>query len=220
MATSEQAITAQTGAEKNVEQEPNYGGIDSRRRVYRLLEEIFGPSRHAQIQGLLGIRNNTKDAAEKSEPLPAAMENAQMRKRILLLCASIWGEPQHIVDSLGKIYKGTTPAHTATKDAGDEALHAAYQRGRADLQAEIVFAERLSAIRAKYPDFDHAWASVRPLVPRVVWEEAADLTHGLEAAYQLSKLPELARELSELEPEKARERFRHFVRDLAALGGL
>jgi hypothetical protein len=101
----------------------------------------------------------------------------------------------------------------------NEALAAAYQRGRADLQAEIVFAERLAAIRAKYPDFDRAWASVRPLVPRTIWEESADLEHGLEGAYQLSKLPELAQELAAMEPDAARQRFRFFVRDLMALTG-
>jgi hypothetical protein len=103
--------------------------------------------------------------------------------------------------------------------APETVLREAYQRGRADLQAEIVFAERLAAIRSKYVDFDLAWASVRPLVPRVVWEEASDLEHGLEAAYQLAKVPELCRELSALGPEKARERFRFFVGDLMALRG-
>jgi hypothetical protein len=145
------------------------------------------------------------------------MENAQTRKRILLLCSTIWGEPEHIVESLLKIYKGTTPERMARKDVGDEALSAAYRRGRSDLEAEIQFAEKLAKIRAKYFDFDSAWASVRPLVPRVVWEEAANLEHGLEGAYQLARLPELARELAELSPEKARERFRHFVKDLEAL---
>lgn len=139
----------------------------SHRRILHLVGEMFGPSPHAQIQGLLKMRG-------------------------------LRGE-QIVVN------------------AKDEELKAAYQRGRADLQNEIIFAERLAAIRAKYPDFDSAWSSVRPLVPRVVWEEAADLEHGLEAAYQLSKLPELASELSELEPDKARERFRHFVKDLTAL---
>jgi hypothetical protein len=99
----------------------------------------------------------------------------------------------------------------------EAALREAYQRGRADLQAEMVFAERLSAIRAKYPDFDRAWAAVKPLVPRVVWAEVADLEHGLEGAYRLSKLPELATELSVMGPSRAVERFRHFVKDLAAL---
>jgi hypothetical protein len=102
----------------------------------------------------------------------------------------------------------------------EAALHAAYQRGRADLQNEIVFAERLAAIRAKYPDFDRAWASVKPLVPRIVWAEVADHPYGLEGAYQLSKLPELCTELSEMSPETARDRFRFFVRDLMALKGV
>jgi hypothetical protein len=165
MATSEQAITAQTGAQQSEEpQERNKG---YRRRILRLVEETFGPSPHAQIQGLLALRGGK-----------------QVTKHV------------------------------------DEELRAAYARGRADLQAEIVFAERLAAIQNKYPDFNHAWAQVRPLVPRPIWEEVANLEHGLEAAYHLSKLPEMARELSELEPEKARERFRHFVKDLAALGGL
>src|SRR5208283_3834275 len=143
--------------------ERKYGGEPSNRRVKQLLEQVFGHSLDAQIQGLLKIRKDVRI------------------------------------------------------EAGDEALRAAYQRGRADLTAEIVFAERLAAIRAKYPDFDRAWASVRPLVPRVVWEEAAELEHGLDGAYQLSKLPELATELIALEPEKARERFRHFVHDLVIL---
>ncbi len=105
-------------------------------------------------------------------------------------------------------------------EAPDEALRAAYGRGRADLLAEIKFAERLAEIRSRYPDFDSSWNRVRPLVPRVVWAEVADSEHGLEAAYRLAKLPELCRELSELDPEKARERFRHFVKDVVALGGL
>jgi len=96
-------------------------------------------------------------------------------------------------------------------------LREAYRRGRADLQAEIVFAERLSAIQVKYPNFDAAWKSVKPLLPRVVWEEISDLEYGLEGAYQLSKDPELCAELAELPPEKARERFRFFVRDFMKL---
>ncbi len=99
------------------------------------------------------------------------------------------------------------------------ALREAYRRGREDLKSEVIFAERLAAIRQKYLDFDSAWAQVRPLVPRAVWAEAADLEHGLEGAYQLSKLPELCQELSEMDAERARERFRFFVRDLKALKG-
>lgn len=137
----------------------------SKRRILHLVEEVFGPSPNAQVQGLINVRKGER----------------------------------------------------VVRDATEEQLKAAYQRGRADLQAEIEFAERLSAIRAKYPDFDQAWRSVRPLVPRVVWQEMADHPDGLESAYQLSKLPELCQELSELGPEKARERFRHFVRDLVAL---
>lgn len=161
MATSEQALTSQSLSSESEPQDRNKG---YKRRVLHLVEEMFGPSPNAQIQGLIKMRKSA----------------------------------QVIIHS-------------------DADLKAAYQRGREDLQAEIVFAERLAAIRAKYPDFEQAWASVRPLVPRCVWEQAADLEHGLEGAYQLSKLPELALELSELEPEKARERFRHFVKDLVAL---
>jgi hypothetical protein len=146
--------------------ERKYRGEPSNRRVKTLLEQIFGHSLDAQIQGLLHVRKGAQVVVHKAK---------------------------------------------------DDELSAAYQRGRADLTAEIVFAERLAAIRSKYVDFDHAWASVRPLVPRCIWEEAADLEHGLEGAYQLSKLPELARELAELEPERARQRFQHFVRDLVAL---
>ncbi len=127
---------------------------------------------------------------------------------------------QAITAQSGAQQRGAPVAVHISDSEREEVYQRGIQRGREDLQAEIVFAERLAAIRGKYPDFDHAWASVRPLVPRVVWEEATDLAHGLEAAYQLSKLPELARELAELEPEKARERFRHFVKDLAALGAL
>jgi hypothetical protein len=148
------------------ESEPRYGGKDSRRRIYRLLEELFGDSRHAQIQGLLLVRKN---------------------------------------------------AQIIINNPTNDELKAAYARGRADLQAEIVFAERLAAIRAKYPDFDSAWASVRPLVPRVIWQEAADHPEGLEGVYQLARLPELCQELSEMEPERARERFKFFVKDLTAL---
>jgi len=145
--------------------ERKYGGEPSNRRVKQLLEQVFGHSLDAQIQGLLKIRKDVRI------------------------------------------------------EAGDESLREAYQRGRADLQAEIVFAERLADVRTRYPDFDHSWNSVRPLVPRSVWTEVADNEHGLEGAYALSKLPELCRELSEMEPEKARERFRFFVRDLRALKG-
>jgi hypothetical protein len=174
MGTTEQPLTTQTGAEQNVERddhaippenERKYGGIDSRRRIYHLLEEMFGPSRGKQIQGLLEMRKS------------------------------------------GRVVRETT----------DEELKEAYQRGRSDLQAEIVFSERLAAIREKYADFDNAWRSVRPLVPRTVWAEMADHPEGLESAYQLSKLPELCQELSELGPQKARERFQFFVRDLQAI---
>ncbi len=179
MATSELLINGNSEqapqlAERNVQPqlaERKYGGEDSFRRINQLLTQLFGPSIHAQIQGLLDVR--------KGAPV--------------------------------------------TVHVSDSEREEAYQRGKADgraqLQEEIVFAERLAEIRAKYPDFDYAWSSVRPLVPRGVWEEAANLEHGLEGAYQLSKLPELARELAALSPEKARERFRHFVRDLIALKG-
>jgi hypothetical protein len=140
-----------------------------RRRILHLVEEMFGPSPNAQIQGLIAMRKGGQ---------------------IVVTVAS------------------------------DEQLRAEYERGRADLQAEIEFAERLAAVRAKYPDFDSAWKSVRPLVPRSVWAEMADNPYGLESTYQLSKLPELCEELSKLDPDKARERFRHFVRDLVALGAI
>jgi hypothetical protein len=169
MATGNTAITEQIGTPEIVVPEAlsgrKHGGEPSMRRVKQLVEEIFGHSLDAQIQGLLKIRKGLR-----IEP-------------------------------------------------SDEALRAAYQRGRDDLTAEIQFAERLAAIRQKYADFDHAWASVRPMVPRTIWEESADLEHGLEGAYQLSKLPELAAEFSALEPEAARQRFRFFVRDLIALKG-
>ncbi len=145
------------------------------------------------------------------------MDNASTQKHILGLCATIWGEPRNIVERLEKIYHGAAPGNTIVKTATDAELRAAYQRGRTDLQAEIAFAERLAEIQARYPDFDRAWASVRPLVPRVVWAEMADSEHSLESAYHLSKLPELCQELSEMESERARERFRHFLKDLIAL---
>jgi hypothetical protein len=192
--------------------EPNYGGKESRRRVYALLEEVWGPSRHAQILGLITVRNNARDP-EKVPPV--TMIGTQ--NRILALCATIWGAPENIVESLQKIYHGATPAHTLARTASDEELKSAYKRGRADLEKEIEFAERISAIRARYSDFDEVWRRVRPLVPRTVLEEMAEHPDGLDSAYQLSKLPELCQELSELEPEKARERFQHFVRDLKAI---
>lgn len=156
----ESALPASPAAEP---QERNKG---FRRRILHLVEEMFGPSPRAQIDGLIKVRKGIQIVVSKPT---------------------------------------------------DEELRAEYQRGRANLQAEIVFAERLSAARAKYADFDAAWRSVRPLVPRAVWAEMADHPDGLESAYQLSKLPELCQELSMLEPEKARERFRHFVKDLVAL---
>jgi len=146
--------------------EPQERNKGFKRRILHLVEEMFGPSPNAQIQGLIKMR------------------------------------------------KGGQIVVTA---ASDDELKAEYERGRADLLAEIQFAERLAAVRAKYPDFDSAWHSVRPLVPRTVWAEMADNPDGLESAYQLSKLPELCEELSKLDPDKARERFRHFVNDLTAL---
>jgi len=208
-ATAENALPAEPQLA-----EPDYGSAGSRRRIYRLLEETFGPSRHAQIQGLLSMRRAASDSADKERPSTAS-ENTQ--NQILSLCAKIWGAPENIVASLDKIYHGTAPGNTAVRTASDAELKAAYERGRSDLTAEIVFAERLAAIRAKYSDFDACWNRVRPLVPRVVWEEAAELEHGLEGAYQLSKLPELATELAALEPENARARFRFFVHDLVIL---
>ena len=45
-------------------------------------------------------------------------------------------------------------------------LREAYRRGRADLQAEIVFAERLSGDPSqKYPNFDAAWKSCEAFAP-------------------------------------------------------
>jgi hypothetical protein len=173
--------------------ERKYGGADSMRRVKQLLSELFGPSPAKWIQGLLDLRKNV---------LPSVNGN--------------WRELERKLQTETK-QREALEAELRSVPHGDAELKAAYQRGRADLQAEIVFAERLAEIQARYPDFDRAWASVRPLVPRVVWEEAAELEHGLEGAYQISKLPELAAELAELPPEKARERFRFFVRDLTAL---
>jgi hypothetical protein len=168
MAASEQALTSQPSEpQENAapsESEPQESNKGYRRRILHLVEETFGPSPHAQIQGLLALRSGE-----------------QVTKHV------------------------------------DEELRAAYARGRADLQAEIIFAERLADIRSKYPDFDRAWASVKPIVPRVIFSEVADHPEGLEAAYQLAKLPELCEELSALDPEKARERFRHFVKDLVVL---
>jgi hypothetical protein len=163
MSASEQALTSQSASSESEPQDRNKG---YKRRILHLVEEMFGPSPRAQIDGLIKTRNGGQ---------------------IVVTAAS------------------------------DEELKAAYQRGRDDLQAEIVFAERIAAIRAKYPDFDGAWARVKPLVPRTVWAEIADHPEGLEGAYQLAKLPELCQELSELDPARARERFRFFVHDLTHL---
>lgn len=191
---SEQALAAKAAEPQSEEPltERKYGGEPSMARVKQLLSELFGPSPAKWIIGLLGVRKNV---------LPSVNGN--------------WRELETRCKAAEKEL-----AELRSAPHSDGELKAAYQRGRADLQAEIVFAERLAEIRAKYSDFDAAWRSVRPLVPRCIWEEAADLEHGLDGAYQLSKLPELADELSGLEPEKARERFRHFVKDLVALGAL
>jgi hypothetical protein len=168
----------------------------------------------------------TAAAADALQPSPADGQAAPVQlaerkyggepsaRRIRRLVEELFGpglEAQ--ITGLLKLRKGARVV-----EPSEEQLRSAYQRGRADLQAEIVFAERLAAIRTKYPDFDRAWASVRPLIPRVIWEEIAELEHGLEGAYQLSKLPELCAELSAM-PERARERFQFFVRDLLALKG-
>lgn len=208
---NEAARLSAADAEANAEPQERSKG--SHRRILHLVAEMFGASPHDQIQGLLSMRNKVRDAAN-NEP-PTATGNA--RNKILHLCATIWGAPENIVESLKEIYRGAAPGNTVTRTATDDELKAAYQRGRADLRAEIEFSERLSAIQAKYPDFDHAWASVRPLVPRSVLADMADDANGLEGAYALAKLPELCEELSALDPEKARERFKHFLRDLVAL---
>jgi hypothetical protein len=169
-------------------------------------------------QAVTPLNENSVTPADSGAAEPEIQErNKGFRRRILHLVEEMFGpSPNAQIRGLVAIRKSGQIVVTA---ASDDDLKAAYQRGRADLQAEIVFAERLSAIRQKYFDFDHAWGQVRPLVPRAIWEEAADLEHGLEGAYQLSKLPELAAELAELPPEKARERFRFFVRDLTHLTG-
>ncbi len=169
-----------------------YGGEPSFRRVKQLLEELWGPSPAAQVEGLSSVR---KTGGKKQR-------DEERNWRALVAERDTWRAKAEAAEQ---------------KPTSEAEIRAAYQRGRADLQAEIVFAERLAAIRAKYPDFDSAWNRVRPLVPRAVVAEAADLEHGLEGAYQLSKLPELCQELSEMDAERAGERFRFFVRDLTAL---
>jgi hypothetical protein len=184
-----------------------YGGEPSRRRVWRLIEEIFGPSQANQIQGLLKIRRGAPGAGPEKTSEEKETEKELNFKALREKTARIEAELEEYRTGKRK------PESQAV------ALREAYQRGRRDLENEIVFAQRLAAIRARYENFDAAWNRVRPLVPRAVLMEAADLEDGLEACYHLARLPELCSELAELPPGKAQERFRHFVRDLRALKG-
>jgi hypothetical protein len=201
-----EAAPPQAAADSNSGEPPSF------RRIRQLLEQIFGHSLERQITGLLKLRK----AAATNAPLPAELEAPDTQKRILHLCGAIWGAPERVIESLSAIQHGKTPA----EQASNTDIRAAYLRGRADLEAEIQFSERLAAARQNFPGFDAAWRSVKPLIPRSVWQEIVDEPHGLAGAYHLSKLPALCQELSELEPDKARERFRHFLNDLKILGAI
>lgn len=186
--------------------ERKHGGEPSMARVKQLLSEMFGPSPASWIQGLLAVRKG-------ASPQDAKQAEQERNWRALEADRGDWRARAEAAEKeLEQWRAGRTPS-------SDPEIRAAYQRGRADLQSEILFAERLAAIRVKYPDFDRSWGRVKPLVPRDVWAEMADHPDGLDGAYWLSKLPELCQELSELPPEKAVERFRHFVKDLTALKG-
>lgn len=166
-------------------------GEPSMHRVKQLLASLYGPSPAAWIRGLKERPSSPAPQDEKS--LEAQRDEAFIR--------------------------GYQQCHEQGRADRDQAYRDGKEDGRAGLQAEIVFSERLAEIRQKYPHFDSAWRAVRPLLPHVVWEEATDLENGLEGLYALSRLPELCRELSSLEPEQARLRFRFFIRDMKHLEG-
>jgi len=170
MSTSELPLNGNSAPNENdaLPDEPQEHGKGFKRRIFRLLEEMFGPSPNAQVRGLIKLRKGEGVVVEQIK---------------------------------------------------DEELGAAYQRGRESVFAEQEFSERVAKARSKYADFDAALRAVKPLVPRAVLTAAADLPHGLEALYALSRLPKLCEELSELPDEKAVERFGHFEHDFALMTG-
>lgn len=204
------------------QREPNYGGTESRRRLYRLLEEIWGPSRQKQIRGLVGVKNSRAE----TEAACTTVENAGTQKRILLLCAMVWGAPEHIVESLQKIYHGTAPGHTVARTtASDAEVKAAYQRGKADLLAEQAAKgkrnEALAIVCDRHSDFQEVCKAL-PELPRVVWAEVttaaeAGRTDLLEAVYLLREVPLACEEIREMgETDLAVRRFRNFAVDRGA----
>ena len=67
---------------ENESSEPQERSKGYKRRILHLLEEMFGPSPNAQIQGLLTMRDRVRDSASNEQP--TASGNA--RNKILRLC--------------------------------------------------------------------------------------------------------------------------------------
>jgi hypothetical protein len=205
---SEQALAVKTAEEQPSEvqrqaladvaeplAERQHGGEPSMARVKQLLSELFGPSPAKWILGLLDVR-----------------------KKVPPLVNGNWRELERKLDAETK-KREALEKELAELRAMPHSDGEAYQRGRESVFAEQEFSERLAVARSKYPDFDAALRSVKPLVPRAVLTAAADLEHGLEALYALSRLPKLCEELAELSDEKAVERFNHFEHDFALMTG-
>jgi hypothetical protein len=173
-----------------------------------------------QVASTAAAPSNENGAQPESASLEPQERNKGFRRRILHLVEETFGaSPRAQIDGLIKTRKGAQIVIQS-----DEELERAYARGcaagRADLEQEIKFEDfkkRSDAFLDKYPDFEHTWAAVRDSLPRSIWQEVADNDYGLEGAYWLTKTPELCRELSGLDSEEARERFRFFIKVLKAL---